>query len=861
MRAQRQSPGEAARLAWLAQAPFLQALAASPEGLSRDEAVRRLARCGANVPASARSPSLRKTLASLFNPLLLILLLAAAVSAALGDLAGASMIAAMVALSLALDFVLGYRSQQAAERLRQEVAPTATALRDGRWCELPRAELVPGDLIRLAAGDRVPADARLIQARDLHVQQAALTGESLPAEKEAADVPEPMPPGQARHLVYMGTSVVAGTATATVFATGAATMFGDVAGRLAERPPPTEFERGLAAFSAFIARLVLLLVLFVMLAGIALGRPGFESLLFAVALAVGLTPEFMPMIMTVTLARGALRMARRNVIVKHLAAIDGFGSMDVLLSDKTGTLTTGEVTFEHSTDAFGAPAEHAFELARINSFFQTGVHSPLDAAILGARPVSAEGWCKRDEIPFDFERRRLSVVAERQGKVLLVSKGAPESLLACCNRCEAGGEVVVADPARLARCVESARALGEQGLRVIAVAYAEVAAAARYGVEDERDLALAGFLCFADPPAPGIADTLQALRRDGIAVKILTGDDERVARRVCEAIGLDPGVIVLGSQTDALGEAALAALAERHTIFARMLPAQKHRVVTALKQRGHVVGFLGDGVNDAPSLHAADVGISVVNAADVAKDAADIILRERRLDVLHEGVVEGRRAFANVMKYLLMGTSSNFGNMFSMAAGVLFLPFLPMLPTQILLNNFLYDLAQVTIPTDRVDADALRGPQRWDIGLIRRFMLVTGPISSLYDFLTFFVLLQLLHADEVRFHTGWFVESLTTQTLVLFVVRTAGSCLRSRPSAALVASTSLVIAFALLLPFLPHADVLGFTALPPTFFVFLGAATLTYLALVEVVKRRLLAPAAPRGERHAGALMAGRRRS
>lgn len=840
MRAVRNPPVDAAKFAALPQADFLGVLGASPEGLGRDEASRRLARYGANVPTAARSSSLRTTLASLFNPLLLILLSSAGVSAVLGDVAGASMIAAMVALSLALDFVLSYRSQRAAERLRQEVAPTATVRRDGIWCELPRAELVPGDLIRLAAGDRIPADARLIQARDLHVQQAAMTGESLPAEKEAVDVP--VAAGEVRHIVYMGTSVIAGTATAVAFATGTATMFGDVAGRLAERPPPTEFERGLAAFSAFIARLVLLLVLFVMLAGAALGRPAFESLLFAVALAVGLTPEFMPMITTVTLARGALRMARRNVIVKHLAAIDGFGCMDVLLSDKTGTLTTGEMTLERATDAFGAPSEHTFELACVNSFFQTGVHSPLDAAIL-AHPLALQGWRKRDEIPFDFERRRLSVVAEREGRILLVSKGAPESLLACCNRCEAGGGVVSLGGDLLERCARTGRDLGEQGLRVIAVAYAEVAAADRYGVGDERDLVLAGFLCFADPPVPGIADTLLALRRDGVEVKILTGDDERVARRVCETIGLDPGDIVLGGEVDGLGDDALAALAERHTIFARMLPAQKHRVVTALKQRGHVVGFLGDGVNDAPSLHAADVGISVVNAADVAKDAADIILRERRLDVLHEGVVEGRRAFANVMKYLLMGTSSNFGNMFSMAAGVLFLPFLPMLPTQILLNNFLYDLAQVTIPTDRVDPESLRGPQRWDIRRIRRFMLVAGPISSLYDFLTFYVLLKLLHADESQFHTGWFIESLTTQTLVLFVVRTAGSLLRSRPSAALVASTSAVLAFALLLPLLPWAGVLGFEPLPPVFYAFLGLATLTYLAIVEGVKRPLLAPA------------------
>lgn len=831
---------EPAVLAALPRERFLDELAATSGGLSDAEASRRLARHGPNVAGADRARPLRRTLASLVNPLLLILLLAAAVSAMLGDLAGASLIGAMVSVSIALDGILGYRSNQAAERLRREVAPMAMVRRDGAWRELRRDQLVPGDVIRLAAGDRVPADARLLEARDLHVQQGALTGESLPAEKEASDLPASAPAGDSRHLVYMGTSVVAGTATAMVFATGSATLFGDAAGRLAERPPPTDFERGLAAFSAFIARIVLLLVLFVMLASVAIGRPGFESLLFAVALAVGLTPEFMPMIMTVTLARGALRMARRNVIVKHLAAIDGFGSMDVLLSDKTGTLTTGAVTLERATDAAGEAAQHALELARVNSFFQTGVHSPLDAAILAASPFEGDGWRKLDEIPFDFERRRLSVVTERAGRTLLVSKGAPESLLPCCTRCETASGLAPMDPGNAARCSDTGRSLGERGLRVLAVAWREVPAMTRFAKDDERDMVLAGFLCFADPPSPGIADTLQALRRDGIEVKILTGDDERVARRVCEAIGLDPGAIVLGAETEGIGFAALGALAERHTVFARMLPAHKHRVVMALKSRGHVVGFLGDGVNDAPSLHAADVGISVANAADIAKDAADIILRERNLGVLHDGVIEGRRAFANVMKYLLMGTSSNFGNMFSMAAGVLFLPFLPMLPTQILLNNFLYDLAQAAIPADNVDAVALRGPQHWDIGLIRRFMWVAGPISSLYDFLTFFVLLQVLHAGESEFHTGWFVESLTTQVLVLFVIRTRGSCLRSRPARALVASTSAVIAFALVLPFLPWAGVLGFTPLPPLYFAFLAGATLTYLAMMERAKRYAL---------------------
>jgi Mg2+-importing ATPase len=830
-----------ARLASMPIDDFLQALAASPDGLHQAEADARLLKYGRNETGRPRYVSLKSIATSLLNPLVLILLLSSLVSAFLGEAASAAIIVAMVLLSVTLDFVLSYRSQRAAERLREGVAPTATVCRDGAWRELPRRELVPGDLIRLAAGDRIPADARLLHARDLHVQQAALTGESVPAEKTHVDVPVgPTGPADASHIVFLGTSVVAGTATAIVFATGGAAAFGDIASQLAERPPQTGFERGLAGFSVLIMRTVVFLVLFVMLASLVLGRPGLESLLFAVALAVGLTPEFMPMITTVTLARGAIRMASRHVIVKHLAAIDNFGGMDILLSDKTGTLTTGEMTLDASIDAAGAASERPLELGYLNSTFETGIRSPLDAAVLTSRHIETGAWRKLDEIPFDFERRCLSVVVARGQQALLIAKGAPESLLRRCTSWEQAGQTRPLDAAAQERCTATFQALGERGMRVLAVAFRDVEVRSGYSVQDEAGLVFAGFLAFVDPPLAGVAETMQALARDGITVKILSGDNECVARHVCTQVGIDPGRIVLGEEVDALSDIGLAALAERSTIFARMSPAQKHRVVLALKGRGHVVGFLGDGINDAPSLHAADIGISVVNATDIAKDAADILLRERRLDVLHDGVIEGRRAFANVMKYLLMGTSSNFGNMFSMAAGVLFLPFLPMLPMQILLNNFLYDLAQVTIPTDRVDDAQLHGPQRWDIRLIRNFMLLIGPISSIYDFLTFFALLKFFHAGEAFFHTGWFVESLATQTLVLFVIRTFGNPLRSRPSAPLVATTLTVVAVALALPFTPWAAVLGFTALPAAFFAFLAAATATYLVIVEIAKRWLL---------------------
>jgi P-type Mg2+ transporter len=830
---------------------LLARLESSVEGLSSSEARRRLDRVGPNEPTGRRRGAVvRELLGFLANPLVLILIVASVVSAILGDVVNAAIIALMVVLSVVLNFVQAYRSQRAAERLREEAAPTATVRRDGTWTELPRRVLVPGDIVKLGAGDRVPADARLLEARDLHVQQAALTGESMPAEKEASDLA--VPPRQlaeARNLVFLGTSVVSGTAQGIVVATGRDTAFGDIAARLSLPPPETEFQRGTRHFALLIMRTVAFLVLFVVVVNVALHRPALESVLFAVALAVGLTPEFLPMITTVTLARGAVRMARRKVIVKHLVAIEDFGSMEILCSDKTGTLTTGEMRLHACVDPLGRPAERPLFLAYLNSVHETGIRSPLDAAILEHAAPDIASYRKLDEVPFDFERRCVSVVVEATDSRLLIAKGAPESILARCQAYEVDGKRPPLDATARDRCHATSEELGRKGYRLLAVAAREVPPQAAYGRHDERDLILAGFVAFFDPPMPGVAEALQALRRDGVTVKILTGDSELVAAHVCEQVGLDGGQMVLGEELEALGDTALGAVAERATVFARVSPAQKHRIILALKHRGHAVGFLGDGINDAPSLHAADVGISVANAVDVAKDAADIILRERRLDVLHSGIIEGRKAFANVLKYLLMGTSSNFGNVFSMAGGVLFLPYLPMLPTQILLNNFLYDLAQVTIPTDNVDANLVARPQRWNIDIIRNFMLLIGPVSSLYDFLTFWVLLTVFRASEPLFHTGWFVESLATQTLVLFVIRTAGNPLRSRPSAALACTTVLIVIIGLALPLSPLAEPLGFVPLPATYFLFLGAATLTYLVLVEIAKRvlvRHLMPA-PRG--------------
>lgn len=622
--------------------------------------------------------------------------------------------------------------------------------------------------------------------------------------------------------------------------TGPATAFGDIAARLAARPPETEFDRGIRQFSFFIMRTILFLVLFVFLASIAARHNALQSLLFAVALAVGLTPEFLPMIVSVTLAQGAVHMAREKVIVKHLAALQNFGSMDILCSDKTGTLTSGTMVLHQRFDPLGRPSEQVFLLAYLNSVHETGIKSPLDTAILDAGQPDVRPYAKVDEVPFDFERRRLSIVVAKGEERLLITKGAPEGVLAVCTACEIEGQRRPLDAETRQQCESTFRDLSAQGQRVLAVAYRPVPRQEAYRAADERELVVVGFLGFFDPPLPDAADMLNDLRSAGVQVKILTGDNELVARHVCSQAGLDGAGMVLGDEVDGLSDTALAHVAEQTSIFARVSPAQKNRIILALKARGHVVGFLGDGINDAPSLHAADVGISVATAVDVAKDAAEIILLQRSLRVLHSGILEGRKAFGNVMKYLLMGTSSNFGNMFSMAAASVFLPFLPMLPTQILLNNFLYDLSQVTIPTDNVDPAFVQKPHRWDISLIRNFMIFIGPISSLFDFVTFWALLTIFKASEAAFHTGWFVESLATQTLVLFVIRTAGNPFRSRPSLPLTITVLLVVAFGCALPFSPLAGVLGFTPMSAWYFLFLVAVTVTYLLLVEVVKRRLM---------------------
>jgi Mg2+-importing ATPase len=837
-------------------ATLYQRLGSSEHGLTGEEARKRLAQYGPNETATVkRAGVVKQILASLASPLVLVLLAASFVSTALGDPTDAFIIIAIVLFSTGLDFYQTRRSQQAADKLQSQVALTATILRDGNWIEVVRREVVPGDVIRLSAGDLVPADARLIEERDLHANQAALTGESLPAEKEAVESDaSPENPADARNMVFLGSNIESGTATALVVTTGKDTSFGDIAARLAARPPETDFDRGTRQFGLFIMRIVLLMVLFVFMVSAGLRhQPVLDTLLFAIALAVGLTPEFLPMITTVTLAQGAVHMSRQKVIVKNLASIQNFGSMDVLCSDKTGTLTSGDMTLDREVDALGAPASRVVALAFLNSSFETGIKNPLDQAIIQAvkaKPIDpavlqqgqldVAGFHKVDEIPFDFERRRLSIVLASDGRRLMVTKGAPEGVMAASASYEAGGQIHPLDAEGKTRCLKTYQDLSTQGYRVLAVAYREAPLQNTYHVEDEKELILAGYVAFIDPPLPDAAEVIKQMAADGVRVKILTGDSDLVAQHICEQVGLDPGHIVLGEEIGKASDAALAQIADEGTVFARVSPAQKNRIILALKSRGHVVGYMGDGINDAPSLHNADVGISVSTAVDVAKGAAEIILMERSLKVLHNGILEGRKAFGNVMKYLLMGTSSNFGNVFSMAGASLFLSFLPMLPTQILLNNFLYDLAQITIPTDNVDESFMHKPRKWDIGMIRRFMLVIGPISSVYDFITFAVMIFVFHANEMVFHTGWFVESLATQTLVLFIIRTIGNPLKSRPSRPLAITTLLVVLIALVLPISPLAATLGFTPLPLGYFLFLIVATGTYLLLVQVAKRRVM---------------------
>ena len=824
-------------------------LATTRTGLASTEVQSRLATHGPNDAATIkRSPLWLQFLARFRNPLVIILLVASALSAATGDVASFVVVVTIVTISMTLDFVQEVRAQNAVEALRRSVAVQATVRRDGTSLSVPIDQLVPGDIVELIAGDLVPADSRLLESRDLFVNQALLTGEPYPAEKRASDAALGAEnPAGASNAVFAGTSVISGTATIVICRTGGKTALGHLATSLAEKPPATAFAVGIRRFGMLIMRLTVLMVLFVLVVNISFHRPVLESLMFALALAVGLTPELLPMIVTVTLARSAMELAKRKVIVKRLSAIHDLGAMNVLCTDKTGTLTEATIKLVRAIDGHGTESQRAYAYAYVNSRFESGMKSPLDEAILAAHPFDMTGWTKIDEVPFDFERRRVSVLVEHDGKRRLIVKGAPEDLLRLSEQYEDADGAERALDAETHRAFEATlEALSVQGFRALGIASRSVDTSHKTAaITDETSLVFSGFAVFLDPPKASAGETIQAMAAAGISVKVLTGDNELVTRHVFAEIGVPVTGVLTGDALTQLSEEALIGQLPRVNLFCRVNPQQKHRVLMALKRVGHVVGFMGDGINDAPALHAADVGISVDGAADVARAAADLILLEHDLSVVREAVLYGRRTVQNVSKYVLMGSSSNFGNMFSMAGAALFLPFLPMLPIQILLNNLLYDVSEIAIPFDQVDQEAVAAPVTWDVRLIEKFMLVFGPVSSIFDFLTFYALLSLFGAGEALFQTGWFIESMTTQILVVFAIRTRRRFYRSKPHPFLVTMALGSVTAAAVLPLLPLGRWFGFVTPPPLFFVYLIGATVAYLALVEVSKvvfYRILAP-------------------
>ena len=818
-------------------------LKTAPTGLSSADAANRLLAVGPNrLDDRPKQRLLVNFLRRFRNPLVLVLLGAAAASALTGDATSFAIITTMVLLSVILDFVQEHRAEQAAESLQQQVALSVRVLRNGQPSDIPATQCVPGDVIVLAAGDLVPADCRLIESRDLFVNEALLTGEPYPAEKQANDVPDPkdQSAGVPANAAFMGSSVVSGTAKAVIVSTGRSTQLGAIALALHQAPPPTAFDVGIRDFGLLIVRLTILLVLFVLLINLLFHRPILESFLFALALAVGLTPELLPMVVSVTLAHGALRMAKKQVIVKRLSAIHDLGSMDILCSDKTGTLTEARIALVSEVDLTGADSRNVLQLAYLNAAFETGLKSPLDEAILATKRIDLDDWKKIDEVPFDFERRRVSILVEKAGKRKLVVKGAPEDVLKLASHYQREGDNALPPLDEAARKLarDLLAKLGSNGFRVLGVAWRDVEPSRDHAhVNDETDLIFSGFAAFLDPPKESARPALEALDRLGVSVKVLTGDDEHVTQHVFKTLGIPVTGVLTGPELATLTDEALSARVESVNLFCRVAPAQKSRLIRALRARGHVVGYLGDGINDAPSLHAADVGLSVSGAVDVAKEAAAMILLQPDLGILVEGVREGRRTFANIMKYVMMGTSSNFGNMFSMAAAVLFLPFLPMLPVQILLNNLLYDISEIAIPMDTVDEAMVMRPRHWDMKFIRNFMLVLGSVSSIFDFLTFGLLLFVFHASQALFQTGWFVESLSTQVLVIFVIRTRGTPLKSHPHPLLIASSLSVVCAAILLPFTFVGGWFGLVPPPTALLLALGGTAAVYLGIVEFVKR------------------------
>jgi Mg2+-importing ATPase len=821
---------------------LLSALGSSATGLSHTEAERRLKTFGKNrIEASQSRSILRKLGQRVLNPMIAMLVVAAAISGVSGDLGSFVIIVTVISLSLILDIVQEHRAEQTAEALRESVAVEADVLRDGNTVSAPVSALVPGDIVHLRTGDLVPADGVVIEAHELQINEALMTGEPFPALKTCA-LSSATSAAEASNALFAGTSAVGGSGTMLIVETGGRTRFGAIAASLAANTPPTALEQGVRRLGLLILRLTLFLTLFVLLAHLAAHRPAMESFLFAVALAVGLTPELLPMVMTVTLARGAQRMANRKVIVKRLSAIHDLGAMDTLCVDKTGTLTEARITLTGHVDPGGQDSDHVRNLAQLNSTFQAGVRSSLDDAILAAGTTDTVGWTRVAEVPFDFERRCLSVLATRADENILIAKGAPESIIARSVAVEIDGLAHSLDEARQQKLTSLEERYSRDGFRLLAVAVRSIPSSqTKVAVEDEADLTLIGFCVFSDPPKGDASDAVASLESLGVNIKVISGDHAAVVAHVAGAVGLPARRIMTGAEISDLSDTALAAQVNDINLFARVDPDQKRRIIAALRRRGHVVGFMGDGVNDAPALHTAHVGISVTGATEVARAAADMILLAPDLSVLADGVREGRRTFANILKYVRMGTSSNFGNMLSMALASIVLPFLPLLPLQILLNNLLYDLSEIGIPFDEVDHEDVERPQSWDMGDILRFTVIMGAASSLFDIVTFAILRNIFNADAASFQTGWFVESIATQILVIFLIRSRRLPWRaSRPHPILIATSIGALSVGVALALGPGRSLFGFSALTAPLLITIAAITLAYLLTAEIAKRAAL---------------------
>lgn len=799
-------------------------------GLTDIEASKRIKQFGENVIVSEKQGnSLFELLRHFKSPLILILITATIISYSLGQSINASIILFIILASVAIDFYQERDARNAAQRLKESVKNKATVIRNSRQKEIFHEALVPGDIILLSAGKIVPADSRILFAKDFFVNQSSITGESFPCEKNNLSVSEGSTDlVDLTNISFMGSSVISGTAKAIVIKTGAGTEFGKIAEKLTEPEEETEFSKGIRHFGYLIMKVILVLVLFIFLVNALLKRDLFESFMFSLAVAVGLTPELLPMIMAVTMSKGSTHMAKKGVIVKRLSAIPDFGSMEILCADKTGTITEDIIHLIKYVDKNGIDSESLLLLAYLNSFYQTGIKNPLDAAVLSFRKVDISGYSKKDEIPFDFTRRRMSVVVTFENKNILICKGAPEEIFKVCLISEADKIAAVAQY----------EALSKDGFRVLAVATKETGTDTVFTKEDESDLALEGFIAFLDPPKADAGKVIAALNKIGVEVKIITGDNHLVTQKVCSEIGLPIKGILQGHEMATLSYDALRQRVKDTTIFTRFSPEQKNRVILALKAYQWTVGYMGDGINDAPSLKTADIGISVKGATDVTNDAADIILTKKDLMVLKEGILEGRKTFGNTMKYILMGLSSNFGNMFSVAAATVFLPFLPMLPVQILINNFLYDTSQITLPTDNVDKSYVQKPQRWNLKMIYRYMIVFGLTSSAFDLITFYFLYKLFDVSQAQFRTGWFMESLATQILVVFVIRTWHiPFIESKPSRQLAIGVSICLLLGWLLPYLPFAKLVGFETLPVHVIAYITGIVIIYLFTAEILKR------------------------